>query len=232
MIQVRKSEDRGHANHGWLDTYHTFSFANYYDPNFSGFRDLLVINEDRVEAGEGFGKHPHKDMEIITYILEGELAHKDSMGTGSVIRVGDVQRMSAGTGVFHSEFNNSKEKGVHLLQIWITPEKKGIEPSYEEKKFTDEEKRNRFRLLVSPKGEDGSLHIHQDAKLFGTTLDAGKEVSYELRSGRAAWVQVTRGSVDLNGTTLQEGDGAAIEDERLLKLTAKKPAEVLLFDLP
>jgi redox-sensitive bicupin YhaK (pirin superfamily) len=232
MIQVRRSEDRGHAKHGWLDSHHTFSFANYYDPNFTGFRDLLVINEDRVQPGEGFGKHPHDNMEIISYVLEGELAHKDSTGTGSVIRPGDVQRMSAGSGVTHSEFNHSKDKLVHFLQIWITPKKEGIKPSYEEKKFSTEEKRNRLKLIVSPTGEEGSLSINQDAKLYSTLLEEGKEVSHEFASGRYGWVQVARGTVELNGMLLKEGDGAAISGESRLKLTAKQPAEVLLFDLP
>ncbi len=232
MITLRKSKERGHANHGWLEAYHTFSFANYYDPRFEGFRDLLVINEDRVQPGQGFGKHGHKDMEIITYIIDGELEHKDSMGTGSVIRPGDVQRMSAGSGVQHSEFNHSKENLVHLLQIWIAPEKKGIKPSYEEKKFAAEEKKNRLRLLVSPGGEEGSLHINQNARLYTTHLDSGKEVSHSLALGRHAWLQVVRGSVDMNGTPLHAGDGAAVSDEQTLKIAAHKPSEVLLFDLP
>jgi redox-sensitive bicupin YhaK (pirin superfamily) len=232
MIQVRKSEERGHAKHGWLDSYHTFSFADYYDPKFTGYRDLLVINEDRIQPGQGFGKHPHENMEIVTYVLEGELAHKDSMGTGSVIRPGDVQRMTAGTGVRHSEFNNSNEKPVHLLQIWITPQKDGLKPSYEERKFPTEEKKNRLRLVVSPSGEDGSVKIHQDAKLFSTLLEEGKEVSYPLGSDRYGWVQVARGSVELNGKCLREGDGASISNETNLKLVATTPAEVLVFDLP
>lgn len=232
MIQIRKSEDRGHAKHGWLDSYHTFSFANYHDPKFTGFRDLLVINEDRIEPGEGFGKHPHNDMEIITYVLEGELEHRDSMGFGSVIRPGDVQRMSAGTGVFHSEFNHSKEKHLHLLQIWITPEKDGYAPSYEEKKFSDAERRNQLRLIVSRNGEGGSLKMNQDAKVLTTSLDAGKEVSYELGPKRYGWLQVARGSIELNGTVLNAGDGAAISEERKLALTAKSDAEAILFDLP
>lgn len=232
MIQVRKADERGHAKHGWLDSHHTFSFANYYDPKFTGYRDLLVINEDRVQPGQGFGKHPHENMEIISYVLEGELAHKDSMGTGSVIRPGDVQRMSAGRGVVHSEFNNSKENPVHFLQIWITPKTEGIKPSYEEKKFSSDEKRNRLKLIVSPTGDDGSLSINQDAKLFSALLDEGKEVSYELATNRYGWVQVARGSVELNGTLLREGDGASISNENALKLIAKQPAEVLVFDLP
>jgi hypothetical protein len=232
MIQVRKSEDRGHAKHGWLDSHHTFSFANYYDPNFTGFRDLLVINEDRVQPGQGFGKHPHRDMEIISYVLEGELAHKDSMGSGSVIRPGDVQRMSAGRGVIHSEFNHSQEKPVHFLQIWITPSKDGISPSYEEKKFSAEEKKNRLRLIVSPAGEEGSLSINQDARLYSSLLDEGKSVSYDYKPGRHGWVQVARGAIELNGTLLKEGDGAAISDVKSLQIKAGKFSEFLLFDLP
>lgn len=232
MIQVRKSEERGHARHGWLDSHHTFSFANYYDPKYTGFRDLLVINEDRVQPGEGFGKHPHRDMEIISYVLDGELAHKDSLGTGSVIRPGDVQRMSAGRGVQHSEFNHSNEQPVHFLQIWILPKEKGITPSYEEKRFTADDKRNRLRLVVSPDGESGSLRIHQDAKLYSTLLDEGKEVSHAFQAGRHGWVQVARGMVELNGIPLKAGDGAAISDESALKLRATKNSEVLLFDLP
>lgn len=232
MIQIRKSEERGHANHGWLDTYHTFSFASYYDPRFTGFRDLLVINEDRVEAGQGFGKHPHRDMEIITYVLEGELEHKDSMGTGSVIKPGDVQRMSAGTGVLHSEFNHSQEKPVHLLQIWILPKEKGIQPSYEEKKFSKQEKHNRLKLIVSPQGQDGSVRIHQDAMLYSTILDQGKSVNYEFNQNRFGWLQVARGEVDLNGLTLKQGDGAAIQNEDKIQILAKTNSECILFDLP
>lgn len=232
MIQVRKSEERGHARHGWLDSYHTFSFANYHDPRFTGFRDLLVINEDRVQPGQGFGKHPHRDMEIISYVLEGELAHKDSMGSGSVIRPGDVQRMSAGTGIYHSEFNHSPDRLVHFLQIWIKPARKGIQPGYEEKRFASEEKRNRLKLIVSPAGEDGSLGINQDTRLYSTLLDEEREVSLELAPGRHGWVQVARGSIELNGILLKSGDGAAISGEPLLKLSALENSEVLVFDLP
>jgi redox-sensitive bicupin YhaK (pirin superfamily) len=232
MISIRKSKERGHARHGWLESYHTFSFANYYDPKFTGFRDLLVINEDRVQPGQGFGKHSHQDMEIISYVMEGELEHRDSMGTGSVIRPGDVQRMSAGRGVQHSEFNHSKEKLVHFFQIWIAPSKEGIKPSYEEKKFSSEEKKNLLKLIVSPTGEDGSLSINQDAKLFASVLDEGKSVDYRLSSGRHGWVQVLRGGLELNGERLAEGDGAAISDVDALKLVAKQASEVLLFDLP
>ena len=232
MITIRRSKDRGHAQHGWLESYHTFSFANYHDPIHVGFRDLLVINEDRVQPAQGFGKHGHQDMEIISYVLEGELAHQDSLGTGSVIRPGDVQRMSAGQGVRHSEFNHSKEKLVHFLQIWIKPKKNGIKPSYEEKKFTSEEKKNHLKLIVSPGAEDGSLTINQDAKIFSSNLDPGKEVRYAFKSGRYGWVQVLRGSLELNGELLNEGDGASISDTSEIRTLAKEPSEFLLFDLP
>ena len=232
MIQIRKSKDRGHAQHGWLDSYHTFSFADYYDPKHTGFRDLLVINEDRVNPGAGFGTHGHKDMEIVSYVLDGKLAHKDSMGSGSTLEYGDVQRMSAGTGVRHSEFNGSKEKLVHFLQIWITPKKEGIKPGYEEKKYSIEEKRNQLRLIVSPDGKDNSLQINQDASIYASVLDEGKDVTFNLGKGRHSWVQVARGAIELNGTTLSEGDGAAISDELKLQLKAKKASEVLVFDLP
>jgi quercetin 2,3-dioxygenase len=231
MITLRKSKDRGHARHGWLDSHHTFSFADYQDPKFTGFRDLLVINEDRVAAGSGFGKHGHRDMEIISYVLEGALEHKDSLGTGSVLKPGYIQRMSAGTGVQHSEFNHSKIQPVHFLQIWITPQAEGIKPSYTEKSFSPEEKRNRLKLIVSPDGQEGSLTIHQDVRLYSAVLDEGSVVAHELRPARHAWIQVARGSIELNGETLDEGDGAAISDEHHLKILAQKKAEVLLFDL-
>jgi quercetin 2,3-dioxygenase len=234
MITIRPAKERGHANHGWLDTYHTFSFADYYDPKQVHFRTLRVINEDKVAPGYGFGTHPHNDMEIITYVLEGALAHKDSMGNGSPIVPGEVQRMSAGTGVLHSGYNHSKSEEVHLYQIWILPEKKGIEPSYEQKFFPDEEKLNRLRVIASPTAEDGAVKIHQDAKLLATILEEGKSVTHELQKGRGAWIQVARGSVDVNGRTLNAGDGAAISDEEKIMLTGNangKKAEVLLFDL-
>jgi len=234
MITLRPAKERGHANHGWLDSYHTFSFADYYDPKNVHFRSLRVINEDRVEAGRGFGTHPHNDMEIITYVLDGELAHADSIGTGSTIVPGEVQRMSAGTGVMHSEFNHSKSEGVHFYQIWIFPEEKGIEPSYEQKFFPDEEKLNRLRTIASPSGEDGSLKIHQDAKLLATILEEGKSVTHELARSRGAWIQVAAGSVNVNGRTLNAGDGAAITNESKVTLTGNangKRAEVLVFDL-
>ena len=231
MIRVRKSEERGHAKHGWLDSHHTFSFANYYDPQFTGYRDLLVINEDCVQPGQGFGKHSHENMEIISYVLEGELSHKDSLGTGSVLQPGDVQRMSAGTGVQHSEFNHSNEKPVHFLQIWITPQKNGIKPSYEEKRFTTEQKKNRLKLIVSPDGEEGSLTINQNAKVYSGLLEPSKEVTYALAPNRYGWIQIVRGSVELNGRLLSEGDGASVENETLLQFVATTPAEVLIFDL-
>jgi len=228
MIRIRKAKDRGHFDHGWLDTYHTFSFADYYDPEYMGFRALRVINEDRVQAGRGFGTHSHRDMEIVTYVLEGELQHRDNMGTGSIIRPGEVQRMSAGTGVLHSEVNPSRDQSVHLLQIWLLPDRRGLKPEYEQKAFPAEERAGRLRLVASPDSSDGSLTIHQDAKILaGTIRDS---VQYDLQPGRYAWLQVARGSLDLNGQTLNAGDGAAIENEPALTLRGKD-AEVLLFDL-
>lgn len=232
MIQIRPSNARGHANHGWLDSHHTFSFGSYHDPQFTGFRDLLVINEDRVEPGQGFGRHGHKDMEIISYVLEGELEHKDSLGTGSVIRPGDVQRMSAGTGVQHSEANASKKNKVHFYQIWIAPKNKGIRPDYEEKRFLDEEKRNRLKLVISPKGEEGSLKINQEVKMFAALLDAEKEVSHEFAPGRHGWIQVARGQIKMNGIQLSAGDGASVSEVSSVKLVAEISSEFLLFDLP
>ncbi len=232
MIQIRKSAERGHANHGWLDSYHSFSFANYYDPNFSGFHDLLVINEDHIAPAKGFGTHAHQDMEIITYVISGALEHKDSMGTGSVLRPGKVQRMSAGTGVQHSEFNHSKSEPLHLLQIWITPQKNGIPPSYEEKDFPKTEKTNQLKLIVSPQGSEGSIKMNQDASIYVALLDTGKTVTHALSPGRNAWIQVVEGKLEINGKTLNAGDGAAIEGEKNLNLTAKSASEVLVFDLP
>ncbi len=233
MIQVRKGSDRGHANHGWLDTHHTFSFANYYDPGFMGFRSLRVINEDFVKPGYGFPTHPHNDMEIITYVLEGSLEHKDSMGTGSVIRPGEVQKMSAGTGVRHSEFNHSEDEPVHLYQIWILPEKSGIKPNYEQKAIPADEKKGKLRLVASPSGNgNGAVKLYQDAELFTTELGQGESVEHAIAPERYAWIQVARGAVNLNGHELKAGDGAAVSQEKLLTLsgTAEK-SEVLLFDL-
>jgi redox-sensitive bicupin YhaK (pirin superfamily) len=231
MITPRKSQDRGHFDLGWLNTHHTFSFGEYHDPRNMNFRTLRVINEDVVAPGAGFGMHPHRDMEIITYVLSGALEHKDSMGHGEVLRPGEVQRMSAGTGILHSEFNASKTDPVHLLQIWIMPERKGIEPGYEQKAFAESERRNRLREVVSPNASDGELRIHQDASIHASLLDAGKSVMYELKPGRHAWVQVARGKIDVNGTTLSAGDGAAISDEPSLTIRAETDAEFLLFDL-
>ena len=228
-MELRRASERGHAEHGWLDSYHSFSFADYYDPQHMGYGVLRVINEDRVQPGRGFGTHGHRDMEIITYILEGELAHRDSMGTGSVIRPGEVQRMSAGTGVMHSEMNPSPEKPVHLLQIWILPEREGIKPGYEQKTFPETERQGRLRLVASPDAREGSLEIHQDVDLFASTLRDGKAVAHEFRPNRYGWLQVARGSVDVNGKKLNAGDGAAIEGERSIALRGN--GEVLLFDL-
>ncbi|MBI4472238.1 MAG: pirin family protein [Acidobacteria bacterium] len=228
MIQLRRSRERGHANHGWLDTYHSFSFDTYYDPRYMGFRTLRVINEDWVAPGSGFPTHPHRDMEIITYILEGALEHKDSMGTGSVIRPGEVQRMSAGTGVTHSEFNASKTDPVHLLQIWILPEAKGLKPSYEQREFPQEEMKNKLRLIGANDPADDAVKIHQDVKLFAAVLDEGT-VRHELVSGRHAWIQVARGSVELNGQKLEAGDGAAVTGEPAVEL--RGTGEVLAFDV-
>ena len=231
MIQIRKSKDRGHANHGWLESYHTFSFADYIDPKHRHFGHLRVINEDWVQPGEGFDEHPHEDMEIITYVLEGELEHKDSMGNGSIIRPGDVQRMSAGTGILHSEFNHSKKTTLHLLQIWIFPEEKGITPGYEQKNFPLSEKTNQLRLIVSKDGESGSIQIHQDAKIYCTLLDQGKSLAHPLDKDRKAWLQVASGEILLNQMELKSGDGAAISSESLLEIKALTKAEIIVFDL-
>src|SRR6266403_3569831 len=231
MIAIRKSADRGRTKIDWLDSRHTFSFGEYYDSGQSGFRALRVINEDRVRAGAGFPKHPHRDMEIVTYVLEGVLEHKDSMGNGSVIKPGDLQYMSAGTGVAHSEFNASKTEPVHLYQIWMLPEKQGLQPAYDQKNFSEAEKRGKLRLVASPDGRDGSVKIRQDNELYATVLGAGETVKHELKKDRHAYVQVARGSVKLNGTPLKTGDGAAISAEKAVELTGVKDAEVLLFDL-
>jgi len=231
MIRVRKASERGHFNHGWLDTYHTFSFSRYYDPRHMGFRALRVINEDRVQPGQGFGTHPHEDMEIVTYVLSGALAHKDSLGTGSAIRPGELQRMTAGTGITHSEFNPSQTEPVHLYQIWLLPEREGLEPSYEQRAFPEEERHNRLRLVASPDGGDGSLTIRQDAQLYFATLDEGYEITKDIPSGRHAWLQVLRGNVSLNGQAISAGDGAAVSEESALAIRAESPSEVLLFDL-
>ena len=231
MLTVRKAEDRGHADHGWLDTRHTFSFASYHDPRHMGFWALRVINEDRVQPGEGFGTHAHRDMEILTWVLEGALEHKDSMGNGSVIRPGDIQRMSAGTGVTHSEFNPSGEALVHLLQIWLLPNQRGLPPSYEEKRFPPDTLRSRLRIIAAGDGRQGAVTIHQDADLWVAQLTQGESVRHDLKPGRYAWLQVARGAVSLQGKALGAGDGAAVSDEPALEITASESSEVLLFDL-
>jgi quercetin 2,3-dioxygenase len=231
MITLRPAKERGHFDHGWLDTYHSFSFSEYHDPAHMGFRVLRVINEDRVDPKAGFPPHSHRDMEIITYVLAGALAHKDSMGNGSVIRPGDVQRMSAGTGVTHSEHNASETEPVHLLQIWILPEKRGLSPSYEEKKFAPVEKHGRLRLIASRDAAEGSVTIHQDARVYASLLDPGRVVRHTLDRGRGAWLHLVSGAATVNGTALATGDGAAIENEGTLEIRADEPAELLLFDL-
>ncbi len=231
MINVRRSAERGGGDYGWLKTRHTFSFDQYRDPNFMGFHSLRVINEDWVAPGQGFPLHPHRDMEIITYLLEGALQHNDSMGNGSVIRPGDGQRMSAGAGVRHSETNPSHTEAAHLLQIWIRPDRAGHHPSYEQKEFPEAEKRGKFRLIASPDGENGSVTIHQDAKLYVSLLSPGQEVTHALPRDRYGWLQVAKGTVELNGRALNQGDGAALSDEHTIKLKAPEEAEVLLFDL-
>ncbi len=232
MLTVRKAEERGHANHGWLDTWHTFSFADYHDPREMGYGPLRVINDDTVRPGAGFGTHGHRDMEIITYVLEGALEHKDSMGNGSIIRPGNVQRMSAGTGVRHSEFNPSSDEPVHLLQIWIEPDIQGAQPGYEEKQFGPAEKQGQLRLIASPDGREGSVTIHQEAYLYASMLDGKDAVTHRLAPGRRAYVHVARGSVKVNGKPLEGGDGVRIEDEPTIELKDAREAEVLLFDLP
>ncbi len=231
MIRVRHSDERGHADHGWLDTYHTFSFADYYDPAQMGFRDLRVINEDRVQPGKGFPPHSHRDMEILTYVLEGALEHKDSLGTGSVIRPGEVQRMSAGTGITHSEYNHSRSELLHLLQIWILPAQRGLAPGYEQRLFPAAEREGRLRLVASADGRDGSLTIHQDVRVFAGQLNNREDVTHQLGSERHAWLQVATGAVMLNGVRLRAGDGAAVSDEPTLRIAGDAPAEILLFDL-
>ena len=231
MIQVRKAAERGHFDHGWLDTYHTFSFGDYYDPANLGFRSLRVINDDRVQPSQGFGMHGHRDMEIVTYVLEGALEHKDNMGNGSIIRAGELQRMTAGTGVRHSEFNPSDKEWVHLYQIWLLPDHKGLKPSYQELALAEEEKRGQFRLVASPDGAHDSLTIHQDARLYLASLLSGQAVSHLIEPGRAAWLQVLRGSVNLLSNDLSAGDGVAITDQESVSVLAGVPSEVLLFDL-
>jgi redox-sensitive bicupin YhaK (pirin superfamily) len=232
MNKLRPANERGHARHGWLDSFHSFSFADYHDPSHMGFGPLRVINEDRVQPGQGFGTHGHRDMEIISYVLEGGLAHRDSMGNGSVIRPGDVQRMSAGTGITHSEYNASERDPVHFLQIWIEPDVRGIAPSYEEKRFDDASKRGQWRLIASRDGREGSVRIHQDARVYVTRLEAGETISHELANGRRAYVHVIRGDARVNEQPLSTGDALKVESEREVRVDHAQAADILLFDLP
>jgi redox-sensitive bicupin YhaK (pirin superfamily) len=231
MIRIRPGNERGHADHGWLDTYHTFSFANYYDPRHMGYRGLRVINDDRVAPGGGFPMHPHRDMEIVSYVVEGALEHRDSMGNGSVIRPGDVQRMSAGTGVTHSEFNPSEDEAMRLLQIWIEPRQEGTDPSYEQRNFTEEERRGRLRRVASPDGADGSVTVQADATILASLLGPGDTVTHEIEDGRGVWIQIVRGSVRVEGELLREGDGVSVEQQTSVKIEGESEAEILLFDL-
>ena len=231
MIDIIRSDSRGAADHGWLKSKHTFSFADYHNPSMMGFAKLRVVNEDWIEPGMGFGTHPHRDMEIVTYMIDGALEHKDSMGNGSTIRPGELQRMTAGTGVLHSEFNHSQEEQAHLLQIWILPERNGLEPGYEQKLFPSDEKRNTWRIVGSRDGRDGSLTIHQDVNLLSTELEAGKELEYEFDGKRRGFLQVVRGSVDVDGESLSAGDAVATQDQPALTVRAIDDAELLLFDM-
>lgn len=231
MLTIRKAEERGHADHGWLDTNHTFSFANYYDPQYMGFRSLRVINEDRVLGGAGFPTHGHRDMEIITYVLDGALEHKDSLGTGSIIKPGDVQRMSAGTGIRHSEYNPSQTEPLHLLQIWILPNQERLTPSYEQKTFSQAEKQGKLRLVASPEGREGSVTVHQDVNLYAAVLEKGDRISYTLQPNRHVWLQVAKGNAILNDYPLKAGDGVAISDTEQLEIGTDSQGEILLFDL-
>lgn len=231
MTLVRRAQERGHANHGWLDSYHTFSFANYYDPNHMGFGKLRVINDDRIVGGRGFGTHPHRDMEIITYLVEGAIEHRDSMGNHSVIHAGEVQRMSAGTGIAHSEYNHSPTDPVRLLQIWIQPDRTGIEPSYEQHYYGEAEKQGKLRLIASQNPENQALKIHQDVNLYASVLSPGESVEYLVSENRRVWMQMVKGEVNLNDRVLQAGDGAAVSEGTNLAIAAKSSAEFLLFDL-
>jgi quercetin 2,3-dioxygenase len=232
MLTVRPAAERGHAQHGWLDSWHSFSFADYYHPQHVHFGPLRVINEDRVQANQGFGTHSHADMEILSYVLEGELEHKDSMGTGSIIRPGDVQRMSAGRGVQHSEFNPSRHQAVHFLQIWIIPDVRGIAPEYEQRTIPESEKRGRLRLIASPTGEHASLRIHQDAHVYSGLCTEGEQAQHALAAGRLGYVQLARGTASINGVRLRAGDGALLRDEASVRINEGEDAEILLFDLP
>lgn len=236
MFEIRRGSDRGVANFGWLDSRHTFSFGHYYDPRFMGFGPLRVINEDRVKPGAGFDTHGHRDMEIISYVVAGALEHKDSTGTGSVIHPGDVQRMTAGTGIRHSEYNGSNQEPVHFLQIWIVPDRAGLAPGYEEKRFSDEERLGQWRLIGSQDGRDGSVTIHQDVNLYGTVLEAGQKLDRQITANRKTWLQVVRGTLELHGVrgesiTLSAGDGLAIQENCVLELNSTGLSEVLLFDM-
>jgi redox-sensitive bicupin YhaK (pirin superfamily) len=232
MITVRRASERGQGQYGWLDTRHTFSFNNYHDPRHTSFRVLRVMNEDWIAPGQGFGTHGHRDMEIVTYVLEGALAHKDSLGNGSVLRPGEFQRMTAGTGIEHSEFNPSESEPVHLYQIWLFPKSRGLAPSYDQRAFADDQRQGKLRVVASPDGRDGSLTIHQDAEVFLTTLDVGNQVTHQLAPGRHGWIQVLRGAVSLQDMSLSAGDGAAVSDESLVTLVAAQSSEVMVFDLP
>jgi hypothetical protein len=232
MLRKRPANERGGGDHGWLNTRHTFSFNDYHDPEYMGFRVLRVINEDRVQPGQGFGTHGHRDMEIVTYVLEGALAHEDSLGNGEVLRPGEFQRMTAGTGIRHSEFNASETEPVHFYQIWIIPERPGLPPSYEQRSFPEAERQGRLRLVASPDGRDGSLTIRQDVRVFLSSLGEGEQVTHPLEPGRSAWLQVLRGPVQLNGLDLAAGDGVAVSEETALLVRATGPSEIMLFDMP
>lgn len=231
MITIRKSEERGHADHGWLDTYHTFSFAGYFDPRHMGFRTLRVINEDRVSAGQGFGTHPHRDMEIISYVLEGGLAHRDSMGNAGIIHPGEVQVMTAGKGITHSEFNHSESELTHFLQIWLLPDREGLEPRYDQRLFSEEEKRDRLKLIVSGDGRDGTLQINQDADVYASILSAGRDFHFSIIDGRGVWLHAIYGKLWVNGVSLKTGDAVAVEGEDSMLISADDDSEFLLFDL-
>jgi len=231
MINIRHAADRGHFNHGWLDTWHTFSFGDYFDPAYTQFRALRVMNEDRVAPGQGFGMHGHRDMEIVTYVLEGALEHRDSLGNGSILKPGELQRMTAGSGIRHSEFNPSTTDGVHLYQIWLLPERMGLAPGYEQKSFEDPGQLNVWRLVSSPDGAEGSLRIHQDARIYLANLSEGRSIAHPISAGRHAWLQILRGAVEVEGNALQAGDGVAVSDAAAITLTTNGPSEVMLFDL-
>jgi redox-sensitive bicupin YhaK (pirin superfamily) len=231
MVRIRRSKERGHFDHGWLDTFHTFAFADYYDPEHMGFRSLRVMNEDRVAPGQGFGMHPHRDMEIVTYVLEGQLQHRDSLGNGEILRPGEFQRMTAGTGIVHSEFNPSPNEPVHLYQIWLLPRQRGLKPSYEQRVIPEAERQGKLRLVAAPDGREGALTIQQDARVYLSTLAAGNEAKHTLTPGRHAWLQVLRGKVDSAGQALQAGDGLAVSEEPAISIKADEPSEIMLFDL-